>query len=40
MLSAAKFRNAGQVCMSPTRMLVQDDVFREFVDKFVEGARP
>ena len=38
-LSAAKYRNAGQVCISPTRMLVQDDVFREFVDKFVEGAR-
>ena len=38
-LSAAKYRNAGQVCISPTRMLVQDDVFREFVDKFVAGAR-
>ena len=38
-LSAAKYRNAGQVCISPTRMLVQDDVFREFVNKFVEGAR-
>jgi succinate-semialdehyde dehydrogenase/glutarate-semialdehyde dehydrogenase len=38
-LSAAKYRNAGQVCISPTRMLVQDDVFREFVDKFVEGAK-
>src|ERR1700754_1594382 len=38
-LSAAKYRNAGQVCISPTRMLVQDDVFREFADKFVEGAK-
>ena len=38
-LAAAKYRNAGQVCISPTRMLVQDDVFREFVDKFVEGAK-
>jgi succinate-semialdehyde dehydrogenase/glutarate-semialdehyde dehydrogenase len=38
-LSAAKYRNAGQVCVSPTRMLVQDKVYREFVDKFVEGAR-
>ncbi len=38
-LAAAKYRNAGQVCISPTRMLVQDEVFREFVDKFVEGAR-
>ena len=38
-LAAAKYRNAGQVCISPTRMLVQDDVFKEFVDKFVEGAK-
>src|SRR5262249_44409549 len=38
-LSFAKYRNAGQVCVSPTRMLVQDDVFREFVDKFVDGAK-
>jgi succinate-semialdehyde dehydrogenase/glutarate-semialdehyde dehydrogenase len=38
-LVAAKYRNAGQVCISPTRMLVQDDVFKEFVDKFVEGAK-
>ena len=38
-LAAARYRNAGQVCISPTRMLVQDDVFREFVDKFVEGAK-
>ena len=38
-LAAAKYRNAGQVCISPTRMLVQDDVFREFVDKFVDSAK-
>jgi succinate-semialdehyde dehydrogenase/glutarate-semialdehyde dehydrogenase len=38
-LVAAKYRNAGQVCISPTRMLVQDDVFQEFVDRFVEGAK-
>jgi succinate-semialdehyde dehydrogenase/glutarate-semialdehyde dehydrogenase len=38
-LVAAKYRNAGQVCISPTRMLVQDDVFKEFVEKFVEGAK-
>jgi succinate-semialdehyde dehydrogenase / glutarate-semialdehyde dehydrogenase len=38
-LSAAKYRNAGQVCISPTRMLVQDEVYREFVDRFVEGAK-
>jgi succinate-semialdehyde dehydrogenase/glutarate-semialdehyde dehydrogenase len=38
-LVGAKYLNAGQVCISPTRMLVQDDVFKEFVDKFVEGAK-
>jgi succinate-semialdehyde dehydrogenase / glutarate-semialdehyde dehydrogenase len=38
-LVAAKYRNAGQVCISPTRMLVQDDVFKEFVDRFVEGTK-
>ncbi|MGB7406969.1 MAG: NAD-dependent succinate-semialdehyde dehydrogenase [Pontixanthobacter sp.] len=33
-----KFRNAGQVCVSPTRFLVQDDVFEHFRDGFVERA--
>lgn len=34
-LAGAKFRNAGQVCVSPTRILVQRGVFDEFVEKFV-----
>jgi len=34
-LSASKIRNAGQVCISPTRFLVQEPVFDAFVDKFV-----
>src|SRR5260370_29638336 len=34
-LSANKYRNAGQVCVSPTRFLVQEPVYGEFVDKFV-----
>ena len=37
-LSANKFRNAGQVCISPTRFLVHDSVYEEFVDGFVEQA--
>jgi succinate-semialdehyde dehydrogenase/glutarate-semialdehyde dehydrogenase len=37
-LAAAKFRNAGQVCVSPTRFLVQKEVFERFVDKFVSAA--
>jgi succinate-semialdehyde dehydrogenase/glutarate-semialdehyde dehydrogenase len=38
-LAAAKFRNAGQVCVSPTRFLVQETVFDEFVDGFAAAAR-
>ena len=34
-----KYRNAGQVCVSPTRFLVQEGVYQKFVDKFVEGAK-
>ena len=37
-LSANKFRNAGQVCISPTRFLVHDSVYDEFVDGFVKQA--
>ena len=38
-LSANKFRNAGQVCVSPTRFLVQEPAFDQFVDKFVNAAK-
>lgn len=34
LLSANKLRNAGQVCISPTRFLVQEKVYDAFVDKF------
>ncbi len=34
-MAAAKFRNAGQVCISPTRFLVQEGVYDNFVDAFV-----
>jgi succinate-semialdehyde dehydrogenase/glutarate-semialdehyde dehydrogenase len=37
-LAAAKFRNAGQVCVSPTRFLVQESVYENFVGKFVALA--
>jgi succinate-semialdehyde dehydrogenase/glutarate-semialdehyde dehydrogenase len=35
---ASKFRNAGQVCVSPTRFLVQEGVFNDFVAQFVMHA--
>jgi succinate-semialdehyde dehydrogenase/glutarate-semialdehyde dehydrogenase len=36
--TASKFRNAGQVCISPTRFLVHDKVFDRFLEAFVEKA--
>ncbi|MBY4897794.1 NAD-dependent succinate-semialdehyde dehydrogenase [Cupriavidus sp. AU9028] len=38
LLAAAKFRNAGQVCVSPTRFLVQDASYDRFVEVFVQEA--
>ncbi len=34
-----KFRNAGQVCISPTRFFVQDKLYSKFVDGFTEIAK-
>jgi succinate-semialdehyde dehydrogenase/glutarate-semialdehyde dehydrogenase len=39
LLAFGKFRNAGQVCVSPTRFLVQEKVFDSFVGKFTEHAK-
>jgi succinate-semialdehyde dehydrogenase/glutarate-semialdehyde dehydrogenase len=38
-MSFMKYRNAGQVCVSPTRFLVQEAAYPRFVEKFVEGAK-
>ena len=35
----AKYRNAGQVCASPTRFLVHASLFETFLNVFCEGAR-
>lgn len=34
-LAANKFRNAGQVCIAPTRFLVQEGVYEAYLGKFV-----
>jgi succinate-semialdehyde dehydrogenase/glutarate-semialdehyde dehydrogenase len=37
-LSASKFRNAGQVCISPTRFLVQAAAYEPFMEKFLANV--
>jgi len=39
MLAGAKFRNAGQVCVSPTRFLVQESVYERFLAMFVDVTK-
>ncbi len=34
-----KFRNAGQVCVSPTRFFVQESIYQRFVDGFAARTR-
>lgn len=38
-VAAAKWRNAGQVCVSPTRFLVQEGVYERFVTLLADNAR-
>jgi|SRR5580658_134163 succinate-semialdehyde dehydrogenase/glutarate-semialdehyde dehydrogenase len=38
LVAAAKLRNAGQVCVSPTRFLVQEKVYGDFVGKFTRAV--
>jgi succinate-semialdehyde dehydrogenase/glutarate-semialdehyde dehydrogenase len=37
-IAAFKYRNAGQVCISPTRFYVQEPVYKKFVARFTEYA--
>ncbi len=39
LLAGAKFRNAGQVCTSPSRILVHEMVYERFVANFVAAAQ-
>lgn len=36
--ATAKFRNAGQVCVAPTRFLVEDEIARGFTDRLADHA--
>lgn len=38
-LAATKYMNGGQVCISPTRMLVHESIYDEFVEQFVGLSR-
>jgi succinate-semialdehyde dehydrogenase/glutarate-semialdehyde dehydrogenase len=37
-IAAFKYRNAGQVCISPTRFYVQEDVYGRFLKRFTDYA--
>jgi succinate-semialdehyde dehydrogenase/glutarate-semialdehyde dehydrogenase len=39
LLAFGKLRNAGQVCISPTRFLVQEKVYDAFLGKFTSGVK-
>jgi len=39
MLVAFKFRNAGQVCVSPTRFYIQSGVYDRFMARFIERTQ-
>jgi len=38
-LAAIKYRNAGQVCASPVRFLIQERVYGEFVERFATASK-
>ena len=38
-IAAFKYRNAGQVCISPTRFYVQEQVYDRFLKRFTEYAK-
>jgi succinate-semialdehyde dehydrogenase/glutarate-semialdehyde dehydrogenase len=39
LLAAAKFRNAGQICIAPTRFFLHERVHDEFMDKFFAAVQ-
>jgi succinate-semialdehyde dehydrogenase/glutarate-semialdehyde dehydrogenase len=39
LMAGAKYRNAGQVCVSPTRFYVQDKAYDKFVSRFLDKVK-
>src|SRR3954447_4315070 len=39
LLAGMKYRNAGQVCVSPTRFFLQEKIYDKFIAKFTDLAR-
>lgn len=39
LLAGAKFRNAGQVCISPTRFMIEDAAYDAFLEHFVAATK-
>lgn len=39
LMAAMKYRNAGQVCVSPTRFFVQEKAYDKFVSRFIDLAK-
>src|SRR5271168_3796356 len=37
-MTASKYRNAGQVCIAPTRFLIQKKAYDSFVEKFIAAS--
>ncbi|MFL6352154.1 MAG: NAD-dependent succinate-semialdehyde dehydrogenase [Bryobacteraceae bacterium] len=37
-LATSKYRNAGQVCIAPTRFLIQEKAYDAFVEKFIAAS--
>jgi succinate-semialdehyde dehydrogenase/glutarate-semialdehyde dehydrogenase len=38
-LSANKYRNAGQICVAPTRFIVHESLYEPFLERFVAAAK-
>lgn len=39
MMAVSKFRNGGQVCVSPTRFLIEDSVYDRFLERFLAEVK-